>query len=154
MVRGASRLVRTVATLLKKNPILEFPIGLEKDGQTLLKPDCPPYYATMEVAVRAVVDWKFGARGIFRSGIAGGWMDPKPIASAADAVSERVVDAVISYATYVYETYGRFPAYPAPFRTSVGFQAAHLDLGFYEKFYRPEALGDAHRTHDAIWHPR
>ena len=49
---------------------------------------------------------------------------------------------------------GRFPAYPAPFRTSVGFQAAHLDLGFYEKFYRPEALGDAHRTHDAIWHPR
>lgn len=54
---------------------------------------------------------------------------------------------------YVYETYGRFPAYPAPFRTSVGFQAAHLDLGFYEKFYRPEALGDAHRTHDAIWHP-
>lgn len=150
---GASRLVRTVATLLKKNPILEFPIGLEKDGQTLLKPYCPPYYPTMEAAVRAVVDRKFGAHGVFRSGIAGGWVDSKPIASAADALSERTIDAVIAYATYVYETYGRFPAYPAPFRTSVGFQAAHLDLGFYEKFYRPEALGDAHRTHDAIWHP-
>lgn len=62
--------------------------------------------------------------------------------------------AVISNASYACETYGRFPAYPAPFRTSVGFQAAHLDLGFYEKFYRPEALGDAHRSHDAVWHPR
>jgi hypothetical protein len=149
---GANRLVRTVASLLKKNPMLEFPIGLEKNGQTLLQPYCPPYYATMEAAVRAVVERKFGARGIFRAGITGGWNDPKPIASAADALSERTVDAVIAYATYIHETYGRFPAYPAPFRTSVGFQASHLDLGFYEKFYKPEALGKAHHGHAAAWH--
>ena len=151
---GANRVLRTVASLLKRNPMLEFPIGLEKNGTTLLQPYCPPYYATMEAAVRAVVARKFGARGIFRSGIAGGWSDPKPIASAALPLSERAIDAVIAYATYVYETYGRFPAYPAPFRTSVGFQAAHLDLGFYEKFYRPEALGEAHRRHAEAWHTR
>jgi len=149
---GANRVLRTVASVLKKNPVIEFPVGLEKDGQTLLKPYCPPYYPSMEAAVRAVVERKFGPRGVFRGGITGGWNDPQPIASAADPISERTIDAVIAYATYIHETYGRFPAYPAPFRTSVGFQAAHLDLGFYEMFYKPEALGDAHRAHAATWH--
>ncbi len=150
---GAGRIARTVAGVLRKNPPIEFPIGLEKNGKSLLEPYCPPYYPSMEAAVRAVVERKFGASGVFGASMRGGWTDPKPIAAAAPRITERTIDAVIAYATYIYETYGRFPAYPAPFRTSVGFQAAHLDLAFYEKFYRPEAIGDAHRNHAATWHP-
>ena len=150
---GAGRLVRTIAGVLGKNPTIAFPIGLEKDGKALLKPYCPPHYTTMEEAVRAVVERKFGGDGIFRSGISGGWTDPKSIAAAATPLTNATIDAVIAYTTYVFETYGRFPAYPAPFRTNVGFQAAHLDLAFYEKFYRPEAISDAHRQHAQTWHP-
>ncbi len=32
-----------------------------------------------------------------------------------------------------------------PYRTVLGFQAAHLDAEFYDKFYRPEALSAAQR---------
>jgi len=149
---GAGRIARTVATALRKNPKVAFPIGLEKDGKRLLEPYCPPYYPSMEAAVRAVVERKFGRSGVFGSSMSGGWTDPKPIAAAATPLTARTIDAVTAYATYIYETYGRFPAYPAPFRTSVGFQAAHLDLAFYEKFYRPDALGDAHHDHAATWH--
>jgi hypothetical protein len=40
----------------------------------------------------------------------------------------------------------------APFRTVLRFQAAHLDEEFYERFYRPGALGAAHYAHQARWH--
>ncbi len=150
---GASKLVRFGAALLGKDPVLEFPVGLEKDGVPLLEPYAPPYYRNMEEAVRAVVERKFGPPGIFRGGIGtSGWRDPKRIADAAPPISPRTIDAVVAYCTYIHETYGRFPAYPAPFRTSVGFQAAHLDVGFYDEFYKPEALAEMHRKHDATWH--
>jgi len=32
-----------------------------------------------------------------------------------------------------------------PHKTVLGFQACHLDLEFYEKFYRPEAIADTQR---------
>jgi hypothetical protein len=150
---GANRLLRFAAGLLGKDPKIHFPVGLEKDGEVLLKPYCPPYYATMEDAVHAVVERKFGTRGIFRGGVASsGWSDPGAVAASAPPITKATVDAVVAYCTYLFETYGRFPAYPAPFRTSVGFQAAHLDLAFYDRFYRPEALGRTQREHDARWH--
>jgi hypothetical protein len=150
---GANKVVRTIAGLLKKDPQIEFPVGLERDGKVLLKPYCPPYYASMEAAVRAVVERKFGEKGIFRGGIgASAFSAPTSIASAAPPLSRAAIDAVVAYASYIWETYGRFPAYPAPFRTSVGFQASHLDVGFYDKFYRPEALSETHRAHAERWH--
>ncbi|MBX7116614.1 MAG: hypothetical protein K1X64_19975 [Myxococcaceae bacterium] len=150
---GANRLVRTVAGLLGKDPKLSFPVGLEHEGAVLLKPYCPPYYPSMEAAVRAVVEQKFGAQGIFRKGIApNAWKAQEAIAAASNAISERTIETVIAYCTYIYETYGRFPAYAAPFRTSVGFQASHLDHAFYEAHYQPEALSDTHRAHHERWH--
>jgi hypothetical protein len=150
---GANRLLRFAAGLLGKDPTIEFPVGLEKNGEVLLKPYAPPYYATMADAVHAVVERKFGPQGIFRGGVGtSGWKDATSIAKAAPPISQRTIDAVVDYCTYLFATYGRFPAYPAPFRTSVGFQAAHLDLAFYDRFYRPEALGRTQREHAARWH--
>jgi hypothetical protein len=150
---GAGRLVRTVATLLGRNPSLEYPVGLERGGEVLLKPYAPPYYPTMEAAVNAVVERKFGVGGVFRGGVArSAWLAPQAISDASAPISRATIDAVIAYCSYIHETYGRFPAYPAPFRTSVGFQAAHLDADFYDRFYRPEALCATHREHDAVWH--
>ena len=33
-----------------------------------------------------------------------------------------------------------------------GFQASHLDVEFYDRFYRPEALAASQREHLARWH--
>jgi hypothetical protein len=107
----------------------------------------------MEAAVRAVVDRKFGPSGLFRGGISSSaWKDPQGVAAEAAPLSEKAIEATIAYCTYLYERYGRFPVYPAPFRTGVGFQAAHLDLSFYDRFYRPEAVSEAHRLHGECWH--
>jgi hypothetical protein len=68
------------------------------------------------------------------------------------AYSDRAIEATIAYCRYIYERYGRFPAISGPFRTILAYQAHHLDLDFYERFYRPEALTETQRTHQADWH--
>jgi hypothetical protein len=151
---GAGKTLRFFGGLLGKDPKISFPVGLERDGEPLLKPYCPPYYPSMEAAVHAVVERKFGAAsGVFRGGVgASAWKDAKAISDASPPITDATIDATVAFCTYLHRTYGRFPAYPAPFRTSVGFQAAHLDLAFYERFYRPEAIGEEHRRHDERWH--
>lgn len=54
--------------------------------------------------------------------------------------------ATAAYCDYVYRRYKRFPAYTAPFRTVIGFQVCRVDLDFYERFYRPEALSESVRA--------
>jgi hypothetical protein len=106
----------------------------------------------MEAAVRAVVLLKFGPDGVFRARAReSAWREPARLA-AAPAVSPAAVDATIAYATYVWERYARFPAYAPPFRTVLGFQASHVDVEFYDRFYRPEALSATQREHLERWH--
>ena len=60
-------------------------------------------------------------------------------------VSEATIQATIAYCEYLWRRYGRFPVYLPPYRTVLGFQACHLDAEFYDKFYKPEALGETQR---------
>ena len=107
----------------------------------------------MKDAVRAVVEAKFGAQGLFRGGAAhSAWRDPAAIADAVSEISSTAVDATIAYCEYIHARYGRFPAYMPPFRTVLGFQACHLDSEFYERFYRAEALSESERAHMDKWH--
>ena len=75
------------------------------------------------------------------------------MASRRPAFRQETIDATVAYFTYLYENYHHVPAYSAPYRTSIGFQATHLDLDFYERHYRPEALSDRQREHMRNWHP-
>ena len=150
---GANRLISAVMGALKREPATPYPLGLDHGGQPLVRPFCPPYYPSMEAAVRAVVEAKFGPEGIFRGGArAGSWREPKAVVRRVPPIKPEVVEAVIAYCEYVYKAYGRFPAYVAPFRTVLGCQATHVDLDFYDKFYRPEAVTDTQREHQARWH--
>jgi hypothetical protein len=130
------------------------PVGLEKNGATLIKPFCPPYYRTMEEAVRAFVAYKYASgTGTFRDGgAATAWKDPARVQSGIPAYSEKTIEAVIAYCTYVYERYGRFPASSGPFTNLIAFQTHHLDDEFYTRHYRQGVLGQAYRGHDAAWH--
>jgi len=151
---GMSGLVGRLARLLGKDPEVGLGLGLEAaDGSLLLAPYCPPYYPSMAAAVEAVVELKFGAAGVFRGGVgASAWREPERIAQAARPPSPAAVGAAIAYCEYVHRRYGRFPAYPPPFRTVLGFQAGHLDLEFYDRHYRPEALSETQRRHGERWH--
>lgn len=145
---GAPKLVRFFASLLGKNPSIEYPVGLERDGKLLLGSYAPPYFKNMEEAVLAVVERKFGSSGVFDAGnVDSAFAEPQRVNTESPRVSEATVQATIAYCTYLHERYGRFPTYPAAFRTGVGFQAAHLDLEFYAKHYKPEALSPTQMRH-------
>ena len=119
----------------------------------LLTPFCPPYFASMEAAVRAVVELKFGEHGTFREGTkCSAWQNPAAVAQSVSRPSEATVEATIACCEYVYNRYGRFPAYSPPLRTVLGFQVNHLDLDFYDKFYQPQAVSENARHHFACWH--
>ena len=144
---GAGPLVSLAMNLLKRNPIVPYPIGLERNGEVLLKPFCPPYYASMTEAVRAVVEIKFGAQGIFRSpGSGSAWTQQAEVTQQIPPISETTIAAVCACCEYLWQRYGRFPAYMPPYKTVLGFQACHLDAEFYDKLYRPEALADTQRA--------
>ncbi len=148
---GMSGLLKSFARLLGKDPSVPLALGLERDGEPLLTPFCPPYYASMEAAVLAVVDLKRGLPGLLRGGAgSSAWRAPEKV--SLPEPSEAAVSATIAYCEYVYQRYGRFPAYQPPFRTVLGFQVSHVDTEFYDRFYRPEALSETQRRHMEAWH--
>ena len=133
----------TLARMLGKDPVLEYPVGLEQDDQVLLKPFCPPYYKSMEDAVRAFAQAKFGEDGTYRGGTQqSAWRESASCSAKIPAPSAATVQATVAYCDYVFRRYGRFPAYTAPFRTIIGFQVCRVDVDFYDRFYEPGALPD------------
>jgi len=135
---GAPRVLSTIAGWLGRDPSVTFPLGLEREEAVLLRPFCPPYFPTMQKAVRAFVETKFGPSGSYRGGAEqSSWGDPKNCAAAVPAPGEPAIEATVAYCEYVHQRYGRFPACTAPFRTAIGFQVCHVDEEFYSRFYRP-----------------
>lgn len=150
---GANRPISAGLRLLGRDRPVPYPLGLERDGAVLLKPYCPPYYPSMEAAVRAFVESKFDPQGVFRGGATvGGWRDPARVAEEILAPGEQAIEATVAYCEYLYDRYGRFPVYSAPFRTVLGYQVTHVDTDFYDRFYRPDALTDTQRQHATRWH--
>jgi hypothetical protein len=144
---GAARSLSALARWFGKDPLLPYPVGLEKHNRVLLKPFCPPYYKSMEDAVRAFAQTKFGTEGTYRGGAQqSNWRDAASCTDKIPEPSPAAVQATIAYCDYVYRRYGRFPAYTAPFRTIIGFQVCRVDVDFYDRFYAPEALPDSVRS--------
>ena len=119
-------------------------LGLEVDGQALIKPYCPPYYSNMREAVQAFVDMKFcRQRGTYHGGEkSSAWRDAEGIQAGIPPYSQQNIDAVTAYCEYVWETYGRFPVTSGPARTIMAYQAHHVDKEFYRQYCRPETIAD------------
>ena len=104
--------LRLLTRALRKDVLLPTPIGLERGGEVLIKPFCPPYYPDMTAAVHAFVDAKYAAgSGTFRNaeGVTA-WLDPAAVEAGIPSYSARTIEAACAYCTYVYERYGRFPS--------------------------------------------
>ncbi|MFZ4825915.1 MAG: hypothetical protein ACOYLB_01030 [Phototrophicaceae bacterium] len=145
---GASPILGVILEWMGQGREVHVPVGLEHNGQTLLQAYCPPYYSTMTDAVHAWVAYKFGEDGTYRGGMkVSDFSHPTQIEKKISAPSAESIEVACAYAEYIYNRYGRFPSWSAPFRTVIGYQASRVDISFYEQFYNPDALSETQRNY-------
>jgi hypothetical protein len=154
---GAGFLKTLLLKLINKDIPIPFPLGLEtlgEGGQPLLRPYCPPYYRSMEEAVLAFVDFKMSeTHGTLKDGSeANLWKNPGAVEAEIPKYSDNCIAATIAYCDYIYKRYGRFPAYFGTYITTLAHQAHHLDLDFYDRFYKPGAYTETQAHHMEHWH--
>jgi hypothetical protein len=113
---------------------------------------CPPHYPDMRSAVEAVAERKFGPGGPFNPGTPGPWVDSAKVRSSAQIHSQEFKACVAFEAQYIYDTFGKFPGTTPSMFAIMYLQAHHLDLDFYDKFYKPGAYLNTHANHMENWH--
>jgi hypothetical protein len=113
---------------------------------------CPPHYPDMRAAVEALCERKFGPGGPFNPETPGPWKDSRKVRAAAQVHDDRFRECVAHQAQYVYDTFGKFPGTVPSMFLIMYLQAHHLDLDFYDEFYKPGAYLKTHTEHMARWH--
>ncbi len=114
---------------------------------------CPPHYPDMRAAVEAICERKFGPGGPFHPETPGSWKDSRKVRSAAQVHSKEFRECVALQAQYIFETFGKFPGTVPSIFVITYLQAHHLDLEFYDTFYKPGAYLKTHKNHVKRWHP-
>lgn len=123
------------------------PVAVGRDD--LFQAFCPPYYGDMGEAVEAFNDMKWTNWESHKLP----YKDPAGVLGEIERPSRDEIQVVKDICNYVYDTYGRFPAFSDPMFLRFMVQAHHLDLDFYDKYYPPGAYTEAHRNHFRNWHP-
>lgn len=124
------------------------PTGL----QGVMEGFCPPHYPDMRAAVAAVCERKFGPGGPFHPETPGPWKASPKVRSAAQVHSEPFRECVALQAQYILDTFGKFPGTVPSIFLITYLQAHHLDLEFYDEFYKPGAYLRTHARHMHKWH--
>jgi hypothetical protein len=129
------------------------PVGIDN----ILEGLCPPYVSSMAEAVDRVVEAKYGAAGpygdakVFSSPYRNP-ADGQAYLQQATHYSDRAIAYTKEICTYLYETYGRFPAHIDAFHTpGMWVQFSHLEMEYYERFFDPRQY-TRQSQHDALWH--
>jgi hypothetical protein len=125
------------------------PTGLEG----VMEGFCPPHYPNMRAALEAFCERKFGPGGPYHPDTPGPWKDSRMVRSTAQVHDEAFRDCVALQAQYVYDTFGKFPGTVPSMFVIMVLQAHHLDLEFYDAFYKPGAYLKTHAEHMSMWHP-
>ena len=113
---------------------------------------CPPHYENMRAAVEALAERKFGSGGPFHPETPGPWKDTRRVRTAAQAYTEEFKDCVATMAQYTFERFGKFPGTVPTIYVLMYLQAHHLDLDFYDRYFKPGAYLKTHAQHMARWH--
>ena len=113
---------------------------------------CPPHYRDMAAAVDAFAERKFGPGGPFNPETPGAWGDSPGFRASAQVHDDDFKACVALQAQYILDTFGKFPGtVPSVFIMNY-VQAHHLDLEFYDRFFKPGAYLHTHAEHMATWH--
>ena len=123
------------------------PVAVGRDD--LFHAFCPPYYKDMGEAVEAFNDMKWTNWESHKLP----YKDPTGVLGEIERPGRDEIQVVKDICNYVYDTYGRFPAFSDPMFLRFMVQAHHLDLDFYDRYYPPGAYTEAHRNHFRNWHP-
>jgi hypothetical protein len=128
------------------------PVGLDGVIQAL----CPPYLASMDDAVDRVLEEKFGNQGTYRD-VAQFARAYRSVGNAeaylkvAQSYSPKTIEYMKVLCSYIYDTYGRFPAHVDAFHVpGVWMQFSHLELEYYDKYFDP-ALYSRQAAHATWW---
>jgi hypothetical protein len=124
------------------------PTGLEG----VMEGYCPPHHPDMRSAVDALCDRKFGPGGPFHPDTPGPWKDSANVRSAAKIHNEEFRECIALQAQYVYDTFGKFPGTVPSMFLIMELQAHHIDLDFYDEFYKSGSYLKTHATHMKNWH--
>lgn len=107
----------------------------------------------MRAAVGAVCERKLGPCGPLHPDTPGPWNDSRAVRGAARVHSEEFRACVALQAQYVLDTFGKFPGTVPSLIAIMHLQAHHLDLEFYDRFFKPGAYLNTHADHMKNWHP-
>jgi hypothetical protein len=113
---------------------------------------CPPHYSDMAAAVEAFAERKFGAGGPFNRDTPGAWTDSPGVRGSAQVHDAEFRACVALQAEYVFQTFGKFPGTVPTLFIMNYVQAHHLDLDFYDRFFKPGAYLRTHAEHMDRWH--
>jgi hypothetical protein len=113
---------------------------------------CPPHYKNMKDATEALAKRKFGEGGVYNPNTPGAWNDSPKVRANAAPYTEEFKECVALQAQYIYDTYGRFPATVQSVFSFLYLQAHHLDLDFYNHYFKPGAYLTTHKEHMKKWH--
>lgn len=113
---------------------------------------CPPHFFSMREAVESVMVRKFGPGGPFHQSTPGPWSDTAKVRQSAQIHSEEFKECVVTIADYIWNRFGKFPATIPSVFCLMYLQAHHLDLEFYDKYYRPGSYLNTHANHFHDWH--
>ena len=138
-IGGGGFFLKTLLRPLGQDLLVPTAVGLERSGEVLIKPYCPPYYRPMEETILAFVEYKFAEEKVtFRDGgESPAWKDAVAVQADIPRYPDEAIAATIAYCEHIYSRYGRFPANIGLFRTVLACQVHHLDLDFYDRFYKP-----------------
>ena len=125
------------------------PVGIDGHFESY----CPPFYPDMAAAAQAIFDAKWGSRGIYKEeGGPAPYKDRQALDKVVQKTPDWCLEATKALCTYVWDTYGRFPATIDPMMMNIWFQAHHLETDFYDRYYQPGAYHKAVRDHMGVWH--
>lgn len=124
------------------------PVGLDGHFEGL----CPPYFPDMRAAIEHFDAMKFGEGGTFDPRRPGPYRETAAVKAKIERYSVEKKTLLGDVATYIFETYGKFPGTVPSVYIRAYVQAHHLDTDFYDKFYGPESYLKSHRQHFEQWH--
>jgi len=117
---------------------------------------CPPYVSSMDEAVDAVLEAKYGEGGAYADAelFASSYRESAPAEAYLRHQTPHPKEAVAytkEVCNYLYETYGRFPVHTNAFDTpGIWAQFSHLELPYYEKYADPNHFR-RQRENAGIW---
>ncbi|MFI6173773.1 hypothetical protein ACIBCN_43870 [Nocardia sp. NPDC051052] len=114
---------------------------------------CRPHHPSMADAVEALTERKFGVGGPYHPDTPGPFADNPGVRAAAAPYDLRFRELLTLQATYIDETFGKFPGTVPAIWIMNYLQAQHIDLDFYDTVQTETSYLSTHRHHQDLWHP-